>query len=133
MIIDLTRFSNYSSAIHRLCQFIRQEKPYFEDRLDPLHLYQVFVVEPQQSSERIRAQSGAFLVSAFHDRFEGKAIAEKGINGMPIYHHYELSVPSESKDAIMKSLRTLNITKETLFPSLDESAKEIMSRYSSGG
>ena len=123
----------YPQSLHRLYQFIRQEKPYFEERIDPRHLYQVFVVEPQQSSERIRAQSGAFLVSAFHDRFEQDKILEHQIEGLPMYHHYELSVPADSKDAIMKSLRTLNITKETLFPGLDESAKEIMSRYSSGG
>ena len=53
-----------------LYQLIRQEKPYFEERIDPRDLYQVFVVEPQQSSERLRAQAGAFLVSAFHERFE---------------------------------------------------------------
>lgn len=123
----------YSQALPHLYQFIRQEKPHFEERIDPRHLYQVFVVEPQQSSERIRAQSGAFLVSAFHDRFEKAKILEYQIEGLPIYDHYELSVPADSKDAIMKSLRTLNITKETLFPGLDESAKEIMSRYSAGG
>ena len=122
----------YSESLHRLYQFIRQEKPYFEERIDPRHLYQVFVVEPQQSSERIRAQSGAFLVSAFHDRFE-KEVLESQIVGLPMYDHYELSVPADCKHAITNSLRTLNITKETLFPGLDESAKAIMSHYNSGG
>lgn len=123
----------YSQSIHRLYQFIRQEKPYFEERIDPRHLYQIFVVEPQQSSERLRAQSGAFLVSAFHNRFEKDKVLEHQIEGLPMYDHYELSVPAGSKHAIMKILRMINITKETLFPGLDESAKEIMSHYNSGG
>ena len=123
----------YSQSIHRLYQFIRQEKPYFEERIDPRHLYQIFVVEPQQSSERIRAQSGAFLVSAFHNRFEKDKVLEHQIEGLPMYDHYELSVPAGSKHSIMKILRMINITKETLFPGLDESAKAIMSHYNSGG
>lgn len=125
--------STYSQSLHRLYQFIRQEKPYFEERIAPRHLYQVFVVEPQQSSDRIRAQSGAFLVSAFHDRFEQDKVLEHQIEGLPMYDHYELSVPADRKQSITNSLRTLNITKETLFPGLDESAKAIMSHYNSGG
>ena len=125
--------STYSQSLHRLYQFIRQEKPYFEERIDPRHLYQIFVVEPQQSSDRIRAQSGAFLVSAFHDRFEQDKVLERQIEGLPMYDHYELSVPADRKHSITNSLRTLNITKETLFPGLDESAKAIMSHYNSIG
>ena len=123
----------YSTAMQRLYQFIRQEKPYFEERIDPRHLYQIFVVEPQQSSERLRAQSGAFLVSAFHDRFEQDKILEYQIEGLPMYDHYELSVPADHKHSITNSLRMLNITQETLFPGLDSSAAAITRHYSGGG
>ena len=51
----------YSDALRQLYQLIRQGKPYFEERLDPRDLYRVFVVEPQKSPERIRAQAGAFF------------------------------------------------------------------------
>lgn len=125
--------TTYSRSIRRLYQFIRQEKPYFEERLDPRHMYQVYVVEPQQSSERIRAQSGAFLVSAFHDRFEQDKILEQQIEGLPVYDHYEFSVPADSKHTITKSLQTLNVTKETLFPGLDSSAAAITRHYGGGG
>ena len=67
----------YSRAMLYLYQYIKQEKPYFEERISPGDFYRVFVVEPQQSSERLRAQSGAFLISAFHKRFERGAILEK--------------------------------------------------------
>ena len=60
----------YNSAMRQLYQLIRREQSYFEERIDLKDLYGVFVVEPQQSSARVQAQSGAFLVSAFRDRFD---------------------------------------------------------------
>lgn len=118
----------YGAAMRRLCQLIREEKPYFEDRIDVKELYQVFVVEPQQSSERLRAQSGAFLVSAFHERFERSEISKWNAD-IPVYAHYTLLIPSACKVRILADLELLNITRETLFPGLDESAAAITNRY----
>ena len=115
-------------AMRILYQLIRQEKPYFEERINPRNLYQVFVVEPQLSSERIRAQSGAFLVSAFHERFERDEIL-KWNEGIPVYAHYKLTISGECKNSIMKELQLLNITRETLFPGLDASAKSVTDSY----
>ena len=50
----------YPEAMRRLYHFIRQEKPQFTERINPRHFLQVFVVEPKQSFERIRAQGGTF-------------------------------------------------------------------------
>ena len=119
----------YSRAMLYLYQYIKQEKPYFEERLDPRDLCRVFVVEPQQFSERLRAQSGAFLVSAFHKRFERAAIRDKTPE-ITVYAHYELAVAKgKHKANIMKELELLNISKETLFPGLDSSAQAVMARY----
>ena len=49
----------YLDVMRRLYHFIQQEKPYFDERIEPRHLF-----------DRVRAQSGAFLISAFHDRYE---------------------------------------------------------------
>ena len=122
----------YPEAMERLYQLIQQEKPYFSKRINPRDLYKVFVVEPQQFPERLRVQSGAFLVSAFHKRFERSEVRNWN-RQIPTYADYKLTVPGNKKDSILEELRFLNITKETLFPGLDESAKEIMSRYSGGG
>ena len=54
----------------RLYSNIRRERPYFEERIDIRDFYRVLVIEPERMFERIRAQSGAFLISAFHERFE---------------------------------------------------------------
>ena len=114
----------YLEARRRLYQMIQQEKPFFDERIDQRDLYKVFVVEPQQSSERIRAQSGAFLLSAFHERFERPEI-ESHNPGIPVYGHYLLTVPGKKKSDIMKELELLQITHETLYPGLDSSARAV--------
>lgn len=114
----------FPRAMGRLYHLIRQEKPHFQKQIDPRDLFRVFVVEPQQSFERIRAQSGAFLISAFHERFEQSEILKQNI-GIPVYDHYTLKVPDKKKLCILDELRLLNITRETLFPGLDEAAKAV--------
>lgn len=116
-------------ALGRLYHFIRQEKPYFLENIDLRDLFRVFVVEPQQSFERIRMQSGAFLLSVFHERFERDEILNRNAD-IPVYDYYTLKVPYASKRDIMEELRLLNITRESLFPGLDEAAEAVRQRYS---
>ena len=120
--------SDHATAMQKLYQLIRLEKPTFDERINPRDLYKVFIVEPPQFSDRIRAQSGAFLVSAFHDQFERNEILRWN-DRTPVYAHYQLTIPSKSKSDIIKDLRFLNITRETLFPGLDTSAKAITDLY----
>ena len=114
--------------LDRLYNYIRQEKPHFKERIDVRDFFRVFVVEPQQSFERIRVQSGAFLISAFHERFETEKILELNKN-TPLYHNYKLTVPANSKNKIVDELKFLNITPEVLFPGLDKAAEAIVKRY----
>lgn len=118
------RANHYRKAMHRLCQLIQEEKPYFRNRIDIKDFFRVIIVEPQQLSERLRAQSGAFLLSAFHERFERCEIAGK-IPNIPVYAHYTLSIPHRRKPRIKEDLDLINIRRETLFPGLDESAKAV--------
>ena len=124
------RYENeHVQAMRFLHQLIRQEKPYFEEGIDPRDFYQVFVVEPQQSSERLRAQAGAFLVSAFHERFEREEILRWN-DGIPVYAHYKLTISGEHMNRIKEDLQLLNVTRENLFPGLDSSAKSVSDTYS---
>lgn len=117
----------YKHAMGRLYRLVRQEQPNFEERINPRDFFRVFVVEPQHSVERVRAQSGAFLVSAFHERLERCEIL--GWNPMtPAYDYYTLEVPKEHKQHILNELRLLNISRETLYPGLDEAAKAVTQR-----
>lgn len=123
------RVPRYDTAMRRLYHFIRQEDPGFEKRIDVRDLFCAFVVEPQRSFGRIQAQQGAFLISAFHERFEEKEILDKGIRRIPHYHHYTVKIPCKKKENIRNELRLMNITRETLFPDLEETAKAISQRH----
>ena len=118
----------YQGAMNRLYQLVQQEKQHFQNRIDVRDLFRVFVVEPQQLSERLRVQSGAFLVSAFHERFERSKI-ERTVADVPAYAHYVLSVPRGRKAQIVEDLQLINIKREILYPGLDESARSITSFY----
>ena len=126
---DLDLEKEREEALGRLYHFIRQEKPYFLENIDLRDLFRVFVVEPQQSFERIRMQSGAFLLSVFHERFERDEILNRNAD-IPVYDYYTRKVPGGSKQDIIEELRLLNITRESLFPGLDEAAKAVTQRYS---
>ena len=120
--------SQFADALARLYHHIGQEKPHFGERIEPRDLYRVFIVEPVQSFERLRAQAGAFLVSAFHDRFEPEEIRKWNRDTL-IYDHFTICVPASRKRDILRELSLLNITRETLFPGLDESTRAVMGRY----
>ena len=120
--------ADHKIAMRQLYQSIKQEKPYFEELIDPRDFYRAFVVEPQQSSERIRAQSGAFLVSAFHPRFEREEILNWNPR-IPVYAHYLLTIPEDRKTRVVEDLRVAGISRETLFPGLDSTASAITKHY----
>ena len=119
----------YSEAMRILYELIRQEKPYFEERIDPRDLLKIFVVEPKQSFQRVRAQAGAFLISAFHERFERHEFLKSNPD-TPIYDHLTRIVPRYNKENLLEELSLLDFTRETLFPSLDEAANAVIERYS---
>ena len=128
----------YQSAMNRLLQLIRTEKPYFDARIDASDFSRVIIVNPQHSPERIKAQSGAFLASVFHERFERPNILDRVKHAeafgwkdkIPAYGHHVLTIRGESKSAINDDLKRLNVSRETLFPGLDESAKAVTEFYS---
>lgn len=115
---------DYLKAMSDLYHFIRQEKPNFEKRIDPRHFVSVFFVEPKQKFERIRAQEGAFIISAFHERFEPSHILYHTKN-LPVYEYNTMIVPHQYKNLLLEELSLLNFTRETLYPSLDEVAARI--------
>ena len=127
---DLLRWTEeeFPRVKARLYSNIRRERPYFEERIDIRDFYRVLVVEPERMFERIRAQSGAFLMSAFHERFERLEVL--GLNRQtPVYAHFPLTLPTAQKRTVLDDLRLFNVTRETLFPSVDEAAHAVTTQY----
>lgn len=131
-IIPIPSRIYHKRAMRRLYHEIRAEKPGFEQRIDPRDFYRVLVVEPRRASERLRAQSGAFVLSAFHVRFERSHVLNYNPD-IPIYGHHEITVPADNKSSIRDELQILNVTKEGMFPGLDSSAEEITSHNKTNG
>ena len=113
-------------AKRHLLRLIQHEKPSMSD-YSVQDLYRVFFIEPEQSNKRVIVQKGAFLASASQGRFEIDQVIKKGDG--PVYDYYDLRVPSSCKRRILNNLRQGEITKGSLFPTLDSSAKEITRRY----
>ena len=120
---------SYKDILGKLYYYIRREKPYFHEKINPRDFFKVFVIEPQQSFDRIRVQSGAFLISGFHERFERKEILRWN-SDTPAYDHYMLTIPHTDKKSILDELQLLGVARENLFPGLDEAARSIIQRYS---
>ena len=118
----------FEKAKTHLYNLIRQEKPYFEERIDIRDLFRVLVIEPQRSFERLRAQSGAFLASAFHERFEQREILRWNQH-IPTYSHFLFTLPHAQKKLVLDELRLLNVTREVLYPSIDEAASAVTNLY----
>ena len=119
------------SYMGRLWTLIKREKPYFvENLINPRDLFRIFIVQPRLLFPRVIAQSGAFLVSAHHERFnfewkEQNGRLPTGQYDVP-YNYYPLSVEGGRKKCILKELESLNISRETLVPGLESSATAIV-------
>ena len=117
-------YLTYEEVMGKLRDMVRRENPLFNGDIDPRLFFRIFVVRPRHIFQRIRAQSGAFLLSARHRRFEASEVGCFN-ESIPIYDHYKLKVPFKKQSHIKRQLQLLNVTRETLFPGLDESAKAV--------
>ena len=115
---------SYQRALTRLNHFISQEKPGWVDRIDMRDLFKVMIVEPQRSFERLRANSGAFLLSAFHERLEEWAVDAKCYRAAP-YYQSRYVIPHDAKEQIRTQLAANGITEQLLNADLQSSAEAI--------
>ena len=128
-IVDLDNptSDSYESVMTRLTLFIGRENPYFADAIDARDLFRILIVEPKQRFERLRAQSGAFMISAFHDRFERDKILKKSA-GQPVYWHYKLRVPPGCKEKLREELGWMDINQPRLYGDVSTAAEGITKR-----
>lgn len=121
---------SYPDVIQRCADLLSSTKPYLRDRIDPKALFGVYIVEPKRDFAKLRAQAGAFLLSAFHERFETEKVV--GVDGSNRhYDHYTINVDisEESRKKMLEQLDNVNINEETMFPGLESSAKAIAAQH----
>ena len=112
---------NKNISCEKLVNLIRNEKIYFEKKIDPVCLLKYYFVSSLKSNNRIIAQSGAFIVSGFlkydFDRDTAAFEMEKII------------IPSDCKKRIIDELSKLNITGMSMFPDIDHIAAYLKHKY----
>ena len=114
----------WNETMDRLLGEVMKNRHYFSNRIDPFDFFKVFAVTPRSEPRRLREQSGAFLLSGFHQRFERNAVLKAKAN-TPIYEHRVVRVPASAKSRIRGELARLNISKETMLSSPEVSAEAI--------
>lgn len=114
---DVSQF-NQQPAIRRLLHFVKEEKPFFENRLDPDHLRSVICVKGKHTNSRIAFQSGAFLLFG-----QDSTLNERGTPEILVQR-----IGVSNKSTVLRQLDQLNINESTVFPYIESSAKYIASR-----
>lgn len=119
--LDKSKF-NKTIPVIKLLHFIKEEKPYFRDAIEPSDIDRVLCVKGRHSHERVTAQSGAFLLFGHN-----AVLPEEGNSEIAVRR---VGIAEGCKDQILRQLDTLAINKGTAFRNLDKQAQYLSSRDS---
>lgn len=106
--------SEERNEVTRLLHFIREEKPYFRNKIVPTDLKRVVVVRPKLNSKRILAQAGAFLLFGQVGRIDKEPVVGVSIE--------RIIIDKASKKTIRDKLDALNINDGSLYLDIDSYA-----------
>ncbi|WP_406852111.1 FRG domain-containing protein [Brevundimonas sp. BH3] len=110
---------NVDPIVGKLIHFIKGEKPYFDTRIVPSDLGSIVCVKAKLTNNRIKSQSGAFLLYGLDAK-----MPDAGQDGITINR-----ITITNKASIMAELDRLNINAKTVYPSIDRTAKHLKARY----
>ncbi|KAA0261785.1 MULTISPECIES: FRG domain-containing protein [Hafnia] len=116
--LDKEQFNKLDSS-KKLLHFIKEEKPFFEAKIDPMDLKKIICIKGKKSNARISSQSGAFFLFGLDSRLSEQGNEDIAIQRLLI----------SGKRGILRELDMLNINESTVFPYIDNSAKYIAEKY----
>ena len=125
-ISDEEKFNN-SKAIKYLLHEIKKEKPYFEPKIKREHLESVVCVKPKLDNPRIIKQDGAFLLFGVNRTKSTPASIKESY----LYSEKRIIVKHLEKPKILEQLRTVGITKGSIYPEIDRVAEYYRDIYAS--
>lgn len=120
---------NETSSIQYLLHEIKEEKPYFQDLVNPRHIEDVFAVKVKLDNQRILKQNGAFLLFGINANKSRHADVpfqwvlnktDKGLN---------LVIPFDLKGNILDELELLGFNHSTLFPEIENQGRHLTNKY----
>ncbi|SMC76744.1 FRG domain-containing protein [Primorskyibacter flagellatus] len=118
LALDVDAF-NESEVAGKLLHHIKSEKGFFEPRIDPDHLGSIICVKAKHTNNRIKPQSGAFLLYG-----HGAMLPDTGQDGLEISR-----ITVTGKQIILDQLDALNINATTVYPSIEQTAEHVKARY----
>lgn len=113
---------NKEHDIRYLLHEIKDEKPYFANKIQKEHLESIWCVKPLLKNRRIIKQDGAFLLFGINET--KKEIAN--------YNPKEFEPKRffiRDKKTLRKQLKLLGVTKDKLYPELDTTAEYLSKEY----
>ena len=117
--LDVRKFNRLAS-VKQLLHFVKEEKPFFEPRLEPKHLRSIVCVKGKHTNNRIAFQSGAFLLFGYDAALDEGGSTEISVQRIAV----------TKKRNVLKQLDLLNINESTVFPYIENSAKYIAHKFS---
>ncbi|MGF6694105.1 hypothetical protein M2318_004189 [Metapseudomonas resinovorans] len=109
--------------VKRLIQFVRVEKPYFLDSINPADLFRYYFVHPSKNNKRVIAQSGAFIAAGL--------LQYRSLENSTGLKHKKIIIPAECKEDILTQLDALNINSRSMFPEIEFTSKYIKKKWTS--
>jgi len=110
-----------SKEIFRLVQFIRDEKPYFQNTIKPMDLIKYYFVHPAKTNSRVIAQSGAFVIAGL--------LKYKNTEKAYSFKLNRINIESNNKKKILNELDKININHRTMFPEIEFTSRYIKQKW----
>ena len=151
------RLSINDEYLGELLHFIKEDKSYFQNIINPDDIGSIFAVKPKLDNPRIVRQQGAFLIFGIEKleisidpktkpikkmiKVPNKWIIrgeikedEQFINALtnnfsPKIDNDRIIIKSSEKEVVLKELDKLGINESTLFPEIDKVADYIKEKY----
>lgn len=111
----------FMPEVKRLMQFVRVEKPYFLDIINPSDLFRYYFVYPSKNNKRVIAQSGAFIAAGL--------LEYRSLEDSVGLKHKKIIIPAECKKEIIIHLDALNINSRSMFPEIEFTSKYIKRKW----
>lgn len=113
---------NQKKEILYLLHDIKDEKPYFKDKIVPEHLYSVVCVQPLLNNNRIRNQQGLMLVFGIDQTNKYKP-AKHGFKTEKIH------INGKFKSKIKNQLEMLGVTQAFVYPDIEKVSIHLKEKY----
>lgn len=107
----------------KLMHDIKQEKPYFQERIEPRDISRVLCVRPKMDNQRLIRQDGVFLLFGIEKTKYQPASIPSGWRWYP--DKARIIIKNSSKKTLLKQLKNLGVSRANLFPEIDMVAQFI--------